>query len=385
GPIRAAILEIVRHPAGCEHERPARSVDPAIAEQDAHGSFDHVEDVVFFVRVSPRPLRVGFEPPLRDRVLFLSLGAVGQEGAGDPPHRVRPTAARRQEDAFSLHEANISRGAALSIGKKSSSRAEGRHLAREPFPKAGKMGPTKGGRLRARSALARAPERRASIRLRYGATGSLRSDGRRGRRAQEEIAADPPFVGASKARFALRPTTRLPGASYQPAVLPKEEASIISSSCALARGNLNHDPALPGGSLAGTAALPPPPGRRMGGQATARGRRVALDKPPKSGASSPRRTMRARPRSLPASSPVPPPRPCRQAVLRARRRRAPAFPWRGPVLPRSSPGPASAHCLPQSASPPSRAGRRSGRGSARPAQPSGPRAAGAPARDARAA
>jgi hypothetical protein len=68
---------------------------------------------------------------------------------------------------------------------------------------------------------------------------------------------------------------------------------------AAARG-FNPDLAPRAGTADGTAVPPPPPGRRTGGQATARGRRAARETPRKSGASSPRRTARARPRSPPA-------------------------------------------------------------------------------------
>jgi hypothetical protein len=62
----------------------------------------------------------------------------------------------------------------------------------------------------------------------------------------------------------------------------------------------NPDPAPPGGREAETAAPPLPPGQRMVGQATASGRRAARERLRKSGASSPHRTARVRPRSPPA-------------------------------------------------------------------------------------
>src|SRR5262245_29083184 len=117
--LRGPVLEVVRHAAGREDERPRWGVDPAIAHQDAHGPLDHVEDVVLVVGVRARPLRVRLEPPFRDRVPLLGLGAVGQEAARDAAHRIRSPAARREEHALPRHAARMRLAAALVLEKSS--------------------------------------------------------------------------------------------------------------------------------------------------------------------------------------------------------------------------------------------------------------------------
>src|SRR5262245_17116907 len=52
--LRAAVLEVVHGPPGCEDEGAARRVDPAAVEQEAHRPLDDVEDVVLLVAVSAR-------------------------------------------------------------------------------------------------------------------------------------------------------------------------------------------------------------------------------------------------------------------------------------------------------------------------------------------
>ena len=117
--LRGPVLEVVRHAAGREDERPRWGVNPAIAQQDAHGPLDHVEDVVLVVGVRARPLRVRLEPPFRDRVPLLGLGAVGQEAARDAAHRIRSPAARREEHALPRHAARMRRAAVLVLEKSS--------------------------------------------------------------------------------------------------------------------------------------------------------------------------------------------------------------------------------------------------------------------------
>src|SRR5262249_41755753 len=117
--LRGPVLEGVRHAAGHEDERPRWGVDPAIAQQDAHGPLDHVEDVVLVVGVCARPLRVRLEPPFRDRVPLLGLSAVGQEAARDAAHRIRSPAARREEHALPRHAARMRLAATLVLEKSS--------------------------------------------------------------------------------------------------------------------------------------------------------------------------------------------------------------------------------------------------------------------------
>src|SRR5512139_3243312 len=51
GTLRGSVLEVVFRPAGSEDERSLLRVDPPVADKEAHRAFDHVEDVVLFVRM----------------------------------------------------------------------------------------------------------------------------------------------------------------------------------------------------------------------------------------------------------------------------------------------------------------------------------------------
>src|SRR5262245_59274673 len=67
-PPRAPVLEIMKHPAWHEDEGASGSVDPAVAKEDAHRSFDHVKNVIFRVAVRSRSSRARLQPPFGDGV-----------------------------------------------------------------------------------------------------------------------------------------------------------------------------------------------------------------------------------------------------------------------------------------------------------------------------
>ncbi len=96
-----SILEIMRHSTWCQYEGALGSIDPAIANQKAHPSFNHIENVVFRVRVRTGALSVWLQPPLGDRIPSLCFVAVCLEDSAYASHRVRTSLTRRQNDADS--------------------------------------------------------------------------------------------------------------------------------------------------------------------------------------------------------------------------------------------------------------------------------------------
>ncbi len=65
------VLEIVSHPSRHEYERPSRGVRPFGTHEHAHGAFDDVEDVVFWMRMRTGASGVRLEPPLGNRIARL--------------------------------------------------------------------------------------------------------------------------------------------------------------------------------------------------------------------------------------------------------------------------------------------------------------------------
>src|ERR1700730_17006270 len=61
---------------------------PRVINQDTHGTFDDIKNVVLRVRVSTRTLRVRLKPPLRDGVARLAFGFVGLEDGSNTAHRI---------------------------------------------------------------------------------------------------------------------------------------------------------------------------------------------------------------------------------------------------------------------------------------------------------
>ena len=54
-PLIAAVLEVMRHPAGHEHKGTCGRVDPLRVDEKTHRSLDHEEHIVFGMRV-PGPV-----------------------------------------------------------------------------------------------------------------------------------------------------------------------------------------------------------------------------------------------------------------------------------------------------------------------------------------
>src|SRR5262245_2786941 len=90
------------HSTWCQHERSFGGIDPAIANKKTHCSFDHIENIVFSMGMRSGSLRVGFEPPLGNRIVALRFVPVCFEDSADAAHWVRPSFTRRQKngDAF---------------------------------------------------------------------------------------------------------------------------------------------------------------------------------------------------------------------------------------------------------------------------------------------
>ena len=97
----SSVLEVMPDSARHENERPFRTLDPLLAHADAHDAFDDIEEIVFGVRVSSRPLSSWLEPPLRYRIPRLSFFYVRLENSGDSAHRICTPLAWSQHDRLS--------------------------------------------------------------------------------------------------------------------------------------------------------------------------------------------------------------------------------------------------------------------------------------------
>src|SRR5213593_3062897 len=77
-------------------------IDPAVANKNAHGSLNYIEDVVFRVGVRPWALRVWLQPPLGDGVSVSCFVSVCFEDGGNASHRVQPPLTWSQDNAGSF-------------------------------------------------------------------------------------------------------------------------------------------------------------------------------------------------------------------------------------------------------------------------------------------
>ena len=75
----AAVLKVVSHSSRGHHERTGWSVDPAVSQQETHRPLHDKKDVVFIMGMRAWPLRVGLQPPLRDRISPFGLGPIRLE------------------------------------------------------------------------------------------------------------------------------------------------------------------------------------------------------------------------------------------------------------------------------------------------------------------
>jgi hypothetical protein len=78
-------------PPGMRTNEPRSRVGPGFADENAHGAFDHVKDVVLRMRMRARAFRMGLEPPFRNRIVRLGFGSVSLEDGRDASHRIRPS------------------------------------------------------------------------------------------------------------------------------------------------------------------------------------------------------------------------------------------------------------------------------------------------------
>lgn len=100
GPNGPAVLEVVDHSGGHQDEGSAFGMDPVFPDQEAHRAVEHVEEVVFLVRVGSRALRMRLQPPFGDRATILGLRAVGLEGRRDGSHGIDAPLARAKDDGL---------------------------------------------------------------------------------------------------------------------------------------------------------------------------------------------------------------------------------------------------------------------------------------------
>lgn len=54
----------MRHSTRRQYEGASGRINPVLPDENAHRSFNHIENVVFCMRVRPRPLRMRLQPPL---------------------------------------------------------------------------------------------------------------------------------------------------------------------------------------------------------------------------------------------------------------------------------------------------------------------------------
>src|SRR5262245_36247035 len=92
----------MRHSSLRQYEGASRGVNPAIPNQKAHRSLNHIENVVLSVGVCAGALRVRLQAPLGDGIRSLCFVPVRFEDSANAPHRVRTPGAGEQKNAGSF-------------------------------------------------------------------------------------------------------------------------------------------------------------------------------------------------------------------------------------------------------------------------------------------
>jgi hypothetical protein len=73
---------------------------PLIAHEHTHGAADHIENIVFGMRVRTRTRGVWLEPPFGNRITRRGFGAIGLEHRVDAAHGIGAPFARPENDGF---------------------------------------------------------------------------------------------------------------------------------------------------------------------------------------------------------------------------------------------------------------------------------------------
>ena len=101
-PRLATRYDLLRHLKLPPEDIRALGIDPAVADLNAHGPLNHIEDVVFRVGVRPWALRVWLQPPLGDGVSASCFVSICFEDGGNASHRIRTPLTRKQDNAGSV-------------------------------------------------------------------------------------------------------------------------------------------------------------------------------------------------------------------------------------------------------------------------------------------
>lgn len=96
----ASVFEVVSDPARHEYKRPFGCVSPNLPDQQTHGAFDDVKNIILWVRVSTRALRIRFQPPLRNGIARFRFRPVGFENRTDSPHRIGTAFVGAEDQCF---------------------------------------------------------------------------------------------------------------------------------------------------------------------------------------------------------------------------------------------------------------------------------------------
>src|SRR5262245_30547462 len=87
------------HSTWGQDERAFGSVNPAVINQKAHRTLNHIENIVFSMGVRPGALRVRLQPPLGDGISTLRFVSVCFEDGANASHWVRTPLAWMQKNA----------------------------------------------------------------------------------------------------------------------------------------------------------------------------------------------------------------------------------------------------------------------------------------------